>query len=58
MMKIKTFICGEINNQELQKIEKEINDFTATHDVVDVKITSCCNSFGSAIIYGIVYREK
>lgn len=57
MMKIKTFKCDKITDIELQKIEKEVNDFTTSHNTVDVKVTSCCNSFGWVIIYCVIYNE-
>ena len=36
----------------------EINDFTSSHEITDIKISTCCNSFGSAILYCVIYKEK
>ena len=44
--KIKHFKLENFKPEELQKIEDEVNAFTTTHNVLDVKVTSCCNSFG------------
>ncbi len=57
MVKIKTFKCDRINDEGLQKVEKEVNDFTMNHAVVDIKITTCCNSFGSVILYCVIYED-
>ena len=58
MMKIKTFICNEINDKGLQKVEKEINDFTSSHETTDIKISTCCNSFTPVILYCVIYKES
>lgn len=57
MMKIKTFKCENFTDENLQNIENTINSFIATHDVSDIKVTSCCNSFGWLMMYVIVYNE-
>lgn len=58
MMKIKTFMCDKINKEGLRKVEKEVNDFTSNHETTDIKISTCCNSFGSVILYCVIYKEK
>ena len=57
MMKIKNFVCDKFNEEELKKVECEINEFTSTHDTIDIKISSCCNSFGWLVIYAVIYKE-
>lgn len=57
MTKIKNFVCDKFNEEELKKVECEINEFTSTHDTIDIKISSCCNSFGWLVIYGVIYKE-
>ena len=57
-MKIKTFMCDKINKEGLRKDEKEVNDFTSNHETTDIKISTCCNSFGSVILYCVIYKEK
>ena len=47
--KIKHFKLENFKPEELQKIEDDINAFTSTHNTIDVKVTSCCNSFGWSI---------
>lgn len=56
--KIKHFKLDNFKPEELQAIENEINEFTRTHDVVDIKITSCCNNFGWLMMYVVIYREE
>lgn len=56
-VKIKNFKLDKFSPDELQKFEDEVNAFTATHDVIDVKITSCCNSFGWLMMYAVLYTE-
>ena len=57
MKKIKNFKCNNTTIEDLKAKEKEINDFTSTHNVLDIKVTSCCNSFGWLILYVIIYEE-
>ena len=57
MMKIKTFKCENFTDENLQNIENTINSFIAIHDVSDIKVTSCCNSFGWLMMYVVVYNE-
>ena len=56
--KIKHFKLENFKPEELQKIEDEVNDFTITHNVLDVKVTSCCNSFGWLMMYIVIYEEE
>ena len=56
-MKIKNFVCKNVNQDGLDIIEKEINSFTTTHDVIDIKISSVCNNFGFAVVYSVLYKE-
>lgn len=58
--KIKHFKLENFKLEELQKIEDEINAFTITHDVLDIKVTSssCCNSFKWIMIYIVIYQEE
>ena len=58
MMKIKTFMCDKINEEGLKKAEKEVNDFTSSNETTDIKISTCCNSFCSVILYCVIYKEK
>ena len=51
-------MCDKINEEGLKKAEKEVNDFTSSHEITDIKISTCCNSFGSAILYCVIYKEK
>ena len=57
MMKIKTFKCENFTDENLQNIENTINSFITNHDVSDIKVTSCCNSFGWLMMYVVVYNE-
>ena len=57
MMKIKTFKCENFTDENLQNIENTINSFITTHDVSDIKVTSCCNSFGWLMMYVVIYNE-
>ena len=57
MKKIKNFKCSNTTIEDLKAKEKEINDFTSAHNVLDIKVTSCCNSFGWLILYVIIYEE-
>ena len=56
-MKLKTSTCENVTDENLQNIENTINSFIATHDVSDIKDTSCCNSFGWLMMYVVVYNE-
>ena len=57
-MKIKNFICHQINSKGLKIIEDEVNDFTTTHEVMDVKVSILCNQFGSVVIYTVIYKGE
>lgn len=57
-MKIKTFICDKINRESLIVIEKEVNMFTMSHEVTDIKINTVANNFGAVIIYTIIYEGE
>lgn len=57
MMKIKTFKCENFTDENLQNIENKVNSFIAAHDVSDIKVTSCCNSFGWLMMYVVIYNE-
>lgn len=57
-MKIKNFSYYNINDENLKKAETEVNSFTQSHDVIDIKVSSLCNQFGSAIIYTIIYEGE
>lgn len=56
MMKIKNFKCDRINPEGLQQVENEVNEFLSSHDIIDIKITSCCNSFGTLLLYAVLYN--
>lgn len=58
MMKIKNFKCDKITPDGLKEVEDNVNNFTSTHNVIDIKVTSCCNSFGWLIIYAVIYKEQ
>ena len=55
--KIKNFKCEQFTPEGLQGVEDKINEFTRTHDTLDIKVTSCCNSFGWMVMYAVIYEE-
>lgn len=55
--KIKHFKLENFKPEELQKIEDDINAFISTHNTIDIKVTSCCNSFGWLMMYVVIYEE-
>ena len=57
MKKIKNFKCEQFTPEGLQDIEDKINEFTRTHNILDIKVTSCCNSFGWLMMYVVIYEE-
>ena len=56
--KIKTFKTEDFSPEGLKKIENEINAFTRSHNTLDIKVTSCCNSFGWLLVYCVIYEEE
>jgi hypothetical protein len=56
--KIKNFICYNINQRGLECIEDEINDFTTSHNVIDIKVTFTHNNISSSVIYTVIYVEE
>lgn len=58
MKKIKNFKCDKLTQEDLKTKEKEINDFTSTHNVLDIKVTSCCNSSSWIIVYVVIYEDN
>ena len=57
-MKIKNFVCDKICEENLKKIEAEINAFTTTNKTVDVKVSTASNNFGAVIVYTVLYQEE
>ena len=57
-IKLIPFKLENFKPEELQKLEEEVNAFTTTHNVIDVKITSCCNSFGWLMMYVVLYTDN
>lgn len=57
-MKIKNFVCDKICEENLKKIETEINAFTTTNKTVDVKVNTASNNFGAVIVYTVLYQEE
>lgn len=56
--KIKIFRCTNADDKLLQTIENEINEFAENHNVVDVKVTSCCNANGWWVLtHTVIYTE-
>ena len=58
MMKIKTFMCDKINEEGLKKAEKKKKKNSSSHETTDIKISTCCNSFGSVILYCVKKKKK
>ena len=44
-MKIKNFSCTQVNQDNLDKIAAEVNEFTTTHNTVDIKVNTAVNSY-------------
>lgn len=55
--KVEIFMCNQINSDNLKTIEREINNFTATHDVIDIKVNTVGNQYGAIVIYTVCYKE-
>jgi hypothetical protein len=55
-MKIKTFTCNNINQDGLDVIENNVNNFAQNHDVIDIKANTICNEHNAALIYTVIYR--
>lgn len=57
-MKIKNFSCTQVNQDNLDKIAAEVNEFTTTHNTIDIKVNAVANNFGCVIIYTVLYQEE
>ena len=57
-MKIKIFKCSRICNEDLLSTEKQINDFTLKHKVIDIKVNVSSNNYCSVVIYTVLYKEE
>lgn len=57
VMKIKSFTCTRINEENLKAFDNEINKFTTTHCIVDIKVSTLTNNFGGVIVYTVIYEE-
>ena len=57
-MKIKNFMCNKICDDNLKKIEDEVNAFITTNKTVDVKVSTASNNFGAIVIYTVLYQEE
>ena len=53
--KIKNFIWDE--TKKVDDVEKEVNEFTRTHNVIDIKISGVANKYGFIFAYVVVYEE-
>ena len=62
--KIKSFTCFSVAQCELDAVEKEVNNFTSSHDVLDIKINIANNvtfndcTYDAVVIYTVIYEER
>ena len=54
MKKVKNFVCSTICKETLDKVENEINSFTKTHNVLDIKVESA----NGIVIYAVIYEDE
>jgi len=55
--KIKNFICNSIGS--ISAVEKQINEFGATHNILDIKVCTTVHKphIEFLVIYTVIYQE-
>ena len=65
MYKVKifnTYACNAYQiDEQMERIEKRINDFGEKHNIVDIKVTSSAKQTGSVsglyFIFSVIYKD-
>lgn len=56
--KVKSFACSSFDEKSLKDVEDKVNEFTRTHDVIDIKIDIAAKISLPVILYSIIYEEQ
>lgn len=56
--KVKSFVCNSFDEESLKDIEERVNEFTRTHNVVDIKIDIATKVTLPIVLYSVIYEEQ